>query len=231
MRRSHALVFCSCIFFLAAGAMAAEQSGFLDDYSILRPRDPNKPGEPDLMYIKYGTDDPKWASYTRILLEPVQVWKGKGTALYPEHAEYLAKHLWSRLDEELSKDYKMTSQPGPGVLRIQVAITKPGENDAQMGDIKTSLPQGTRLIYEKHDWFPSTEAFVDKEVAAEMKVSDAETGELLGAGVDKRSGGKYADKVLTNWADAAEVGTFWAKRIRWRFCVLRGGSDCEEIRP
>jgi hypothetical protein len=227
MHFSESVLLCFCVVWLAAGDAIAQQSGFLEDYSILRPRDPDKPGEPDLIYIKYQDDHAKWASYKQIILDPVQVWKGKDTDLRREHAEYLAKYLWSRLDEELSKDYTMTTQPGPGVLRIQIAITNDNEN-TQMGDIKTALPSGTRLIYEKHNWASSTEAFVDdREVAAEAKAIDSETGELLAAGVDKRSGGKYADKQATNWADVAEIGTFWAKRIRWRLCMVRGATDCE----
>jgi len=188
---------------------------------------PGKAGEAELLYIKYENEPGKWAPYKKILLEPVQVWKGEDTDLHRQHAEYLAKFLWSRLDEELAKDYPMTNLPGPGVLRIQAAITKTGKN-LPMGDIQTTLPSNTRLIYEKQVWANSTESFIDTEVAAEMKVTDAETGELLGAAVDRRGGGKAAAKPATEWADVEEILTDWAKKSRWRFCTVRGGTNCEK---
>src|SRR5574338_338959 len=216
------LVFC-CMALLNGRLNAAEQSGFLGDYSMLRP---GQEGEANLIYRKYDNDHAKWASYTHILLEPVQVWKAKDADLPDDHAEYIAKLLWSRLDEELRKDYTMTTEPGPGVLRLQAAITGRGDN-APMKDLQTSLPSGTRLIYEKERWAPSTEAFV-ADVSSEMKVTDAETGELLAASVDRRVGETSATGHVDQWAEVEKIITRWAKQIRWRACLERGGTDCQK---
>ncbi|MGH7257513.1 MAG: DUF3313 domain-containing protein [Nitrospiraceae bacterium] len=225
MRTTYSLLALACTVLLNGSPAAAEQSGFLGDYSMLRP---GKSEEADLVYVKYDNDHAKWDSFKQILLEPVQVWKGKGTDLHHDHAEYLAKILWSRLDAELEKDYKMTRQPGPGVLRIQIAITQAGAGEnAPIGEIRTALIPDTRLIYEKKDWTTSTEAFVEGEVAAEMKVTDAESGELLGAAVDRR-GGPYDTKHPGEWSDVDAIITYWAKKIRWRLCTVRSGIDCHK---
>jgi hypothetical protein len=224
MRTTYSLLALICTALMNGSPATAGQSGFLGDYSMLRP---GTGGEAELIYVKYDNDHAKWDSYKQVMLEPVQVWKDQSTDLKDDQAEYLAKILWSRLDAELEKDYKMTRAPGAGVLRIQIAITQAGKN-APIGEIQTAVPPGTRLIYEQKDWAPSTEEFAQGEVAGEMKVTDAETGELLAAAVDRRGWGRYATKRSGEWSDVDEVITYWAKKIRWRLCMERGGTDCQK---
>jgi hypothetical protein len=203
-----------------------EKSGFLGDYSMLRP---GQEGEATLIYRKYENDHAKWRSYTQILLEPVQIWKGKNTELNKEDAEYLAKIAWSRLDEELRKDYKMASGPGDGVLRIQVAVTEAGANMPVL-DLVTTLHPGTRLVSEGKRWAAGTESFVGT-VSVEAKVTDSQSGEVLGAAVDRRGGGKYLTKGFQKWTDVEEAFTYWAKQLRWRLCLGRGVPGCDLMKP
>lgn len=204
----------------------AEQSGFLGDYSVLKK---GQEGEASLIYRKYDNDHAKWSSYKQILLEPVQIWKGKDTELDKEDAEYLAKFVWSRIDEELRKDYEMTRKPGPGVLRIQIAVTEAGKNHPTL-DLLTTLHPGTRLISEGKKWASGTESFVGA-ASVEVKVTDAQTAELLGAAVDRRGGGKYVTKGFHRWTDAEEAFAYWAKQMRWRLCLERGSAGCDHIKP
>jgi len=203
-----------------------ERSGFLGDYSSLRK---GVEGEASLVYRKYDNDHAKWRSYTQILLEPVQIWKGKHTELNKEDAEYLAKIAWSRLDEELRKDYTMGSNTGNGVLRIQAAITEAGSSMPVL-DLITTLYPGTRLISEGKRWASGTESFVGA-ASVEAKVTDSQTGEVLGAAVDRRGGGKYVSKGFHKWTDVEEAFTYWAKQLRWRLCLGRGGPGCDLMKP
>lgn len=203
-----------------------KQSGFLGDYSLLKK---GGEGEAALVYRKYDNDRTKWRSYSQILLEPVQIWKGEKTELNPEDAEYLAKIVWSRLDEELRKDYKMTSSPGVGVLRIQTAVTEAGTNMPVL-DLVTTLYPGTRLISEGKRWASGTESFVGA-ASVEVKVTDSQSGELLGAAVDRRGGGKYVTKGFQKWTDVEEAFTYWAKQLRWRLCLERGVPGCDLMKP
>jgi hypothetical protein len=220
------LVACSKTYQTGTGMGEVEQSGFLGDYSMLRP---GKEGEAALIYRKYENDHTKWRSYTQILLEPVQIWKGKNTELNKDDAEYLAKVAWSRLDEELRKDYKMASGPGDGVLRIQVAVTEAGAGMPVL-DLITTLHPGTRLVSEGKRWAAGTESFVGT-VSVEAKVTDSQSGELLGAAVDRRGGGKYVTKGFQKWADVEEAFTYWAKQLRWRLCLGRGVPGCDLMKP
>jgi hypothetical protein len=235
MRALQSFVIVSSLFFLAGcsktyqtgtGMGEVEKSGFLGDYSMLKP---GKEGEATLVYRKYENDHDKWRSYTQILLEPVQIWKGEHTELIRDDAEYLAKIAWSRLDEELRKDYKMASGPGDGVLRIQVAVTEAGASFPVL-DLITTLYPGTRLVSEGKRWAAGTESFVGT-VSVEGKVTDSETGELLGAAVDRRGGGKYVTKGFQKWADVEEAFTYWAKQLRWRLCLGRGVPGCDLMKP
>lgn len=217
---------CSKTYQTGTGMGEVEKSGFLGDYSMLRS---GQEGEATLIYRKYEDDHAKWRSYTQILLEPVQIWKGKNTELNKEDAEYLAKVAWSRLDEELRKDYKMASGPGDGVLRIQVAVTEAGASFPVL-DLITTLYPGTRLVSEGKRWAAGTESFVGT-VSVEGKVTDSQTGELLGAAVDRRGGGKYVTKGFQKWADVEEAFTYWAKQLRWRLCLGRGVPGCDLMKP
>lgn len=220
------LVACSKTYQTGTGMGEVEKSGFLGDYSMLRP---GKDGEATLVYRKYENDHDKWRSYTQILLEPVQIWKGEHTELIQEDAEYLAKIAWSRLDEELRKDYKMASDSGVGVLRIQAAITEAGASFPVL-DLITTLYPGTRLISEGKRWSAGTESFVGT-VSVEVKVTDSQSGEVLGAAVDRRGGGKYVSKGFHKWTDVEEAFTYWAKQLRWRLCLARGVPGCDLMKP
>lgn len=191
-----------------------------------------RPGTPDLanlMYEKPGTD---WKIYRKILLDPVQVWKAGDAAaktIEKEDAEYLARTLWSKLDEELRKDYAMTDQPGPGVLRISAAITE-AEKSVPLLDLVTTVDLSGRLLSEGKRWTTGTESFVGK-VSIEGKATDTVSGELLAAAVDRRGGGKYVTKGFQSWNDVEEAFAFWAKNVRWRLCVSRRGTGCEKPEP
>jgi hypothetical protein len=220
------MVACSKTYQTGTGMGEVEKSGFLGDYSMLKP---GKDGEATLVYRKYENDHAKWRSYTQILLEPVQIWKGEHTELIRDDAEYLAKIAWSRLDEELRKDYKMASDSGVGVLRIQAAVTEAGASFPVL-DLITTLYPGTRLVSEGKRWASGTESFVGT-VSVEVKVTDSQSGELLGAAVDRRGGGKYVSKGFQKWTDVEEAFTYWAKQLRWRLCLGRGVPGCDLIKP
>ena len=109
----------------AGGMGKAEPSGFLKDYSMLKE---GEKGQATLVYIK--KDPAKWKSYDKILIKPVQVWRGEKSDakdLDKEDAENLGRFLWSKLDEELRKDYQIVKQPGPAVLQIEEAIMEAGK--------------------------------------------------------------------------------------------------------
>ena len=113
-------------------AKSVEKSGFLGDYSLLKEgeRSTIKEGAEDQALLVYKNPAADWRKYRKVQLDPVTVWMSQKDSqlkdVSVEDRQRLAATLWSKLDESLRKDYEMTSQPGPDVVRIQVAITEAG---------------------------------------------------------------------------------------------------------
>ena len=111
-------------------AKSVEKSGFLGDYSLLKEgeRSTFQQGAENQALLVYKNPAADWRKYRKIWLDPVTVWMSQKDSQLKdvsiEDRQRLAALLWSKLDEFLRQDYKMTSQPGPDVMRIQVAITE-----------------------------------------------------------------------------------------------------------
>ena len=208
----------------AGGYGKAEPSGFLKDYSMLHPAKDDT--EASLVY--FNPDKAKFKSYTKVWLEPVQVWRGgKSDAkdLDKEDADHVSQYLWSRLDEELRKDYTMTQGPGPGVARVRIGVTEAGKGIPVLDNLTAAYPAAMVLSKGKK-YIGGTESFVGK-ASIEVEVMDSQSGELLAAAVDRRGGGKYAWKALHRWEDFEAASDYWAKKFRWRACTMRGDTNCE----
>ncbi|HEX9153948.1 MAG TPA: DUF3313 domain-containing protein, partial [Nitrospira sp.] len=208
----------------AGGYGKVEPSGFLKDYSKLQPAQDDT--EASLVY--FTQDKVKFKAYTKVWLEPVQVWRGEKSDtknLEQEDALYVSEYLWSRVDEELRKDYMMTREPGPGVMRIRVGITEAGKGIPVLDNLTAAYP-GTLLMSKGKKAIGGTESFVGK-ASVEVEVTDTQTGELIAEAVDRRGGGKYAWKALHRWEDFEQAANYWAKKFRWRACAMRNEAKCE----
>ena len=66
------------------------------------------------------------------------------------------------------------------------------------------------------------------ELVPASSITDAQSGTLLLAAVDRRGGGKYLWKGINKWKDVEEAYEYWAQGLQWRLCDLRGGKDCKK---
>ena len=208
----------------AGGYGKAEPSGFLKDYSKLKPAKDDT--EASLVYL--DPDKAKFKSYTKVWLEPVQVWRGEKSDakdLDQEDAKHVSQYLSARLDEEFRKDYIMTQGPGPDVMRVRVGVTEAGKGIPVLDNITAIHPGSLVLSWGKKGLF-GTESFVGK-ASIEVEVTDSQSGDVLAAAVDRRGGGKYAWKALHRWEDFEAASDYWAKKFRWRACTERGDANCE----
>ena len=208
----------------AGGMGKAEPSGFLKDYSKLHAA----ANETEASLVYFTPDKAKFKSYTKVWLEPVQVWRGEKSDakdLDKEDAHHVSQFLWSRVDEEMRKDYQMTREAGPGVMRVRIGITEAGKGVPFLDNLTAAYPAALLLSKGKKA-IGGTESFVGK-ASVEVEATDSQTGELIAAGVDRRGGGKYAWKALNRWEDFEAASTYWAKKFRWRACTMRGEAKCE----
>ena len=213
-------------------AKSVEKSGFLGDYSLLKEgkRSTISESAEDEALLVYKNPAADWRKYKKIQLDPVTIWMSQKDSqlkdVSVEDRQRLAALLWSKLDEQLRKDYEMTSQPGPDVLRIQVAITEAGSSNAVLDTVTSIIPQ-TRMLSGMKSLATGVSAFTGS-ASAEAKITDSATGTILWEAVDRRGGTKSLSGVTNSWNDVEEAYRFWAEKFRYRACQLRGGMNCVE---
>jgi hypothetical protein len=213
-------------------AKSVEKSGFLGDYSLLKEgqRSTISEGAEDEALWVYKNPAADWRKYRKVILDPVTVWtSGKDSQLKDvsvEDRQRLSALLWKTFDETLRKDYEMTSQAGPDVMRLQVAITEAGSSNAVLDTVTSIVPQ-TRLLSGMKSLATGVSAFTGS-ASAEIKVTDSDTGVILFEAVDRRGGTKSLSGVTNSWNDVEEAYRFWAEKVRYRACQWRGGMNCVE---
>lgn len=200
-------------------ARKVHEEGFLGDYSKL------EKGAGDGAQLRYLSKSADWKSFDKMLVDPVQFWRSADVKsdLSPEQQQGLANYFHSAVYERLSKDYQMVSIPGPGVLRLSVAFTRLGNRNVTLDTVSTYVPQ-MRLMSELKSAATGKPAFVG-EASMEAKLADGATGQVIGAAVDTRVGGKTI-KNMDDWADVKKAIDYWAELLATRLCTLRGGTDC-----
>jgi hypothetical protein len=213
-------------------AKSVEKSGFLGDYSVLKEgqRSTIKEGSEDQALWVYKNPAVDWRKYRKIWLDPVTVWVNQKDSqlkdVSVEDRQRLAALLWSKLDESFRKDYQMTYEPGPDVIRIQAAITEAESSNAVLDTVTSVIPQ-TRLLSGMVSLGRGVSLFTGSS-SVELKITESETGTLLVAAVDRRGGTKSLSGVTNSWNDVEEAYRFWAEKSRYRLCQWRGGVICVE---
>jgi hypothetical protein len=194
--------------------LRTDVSGFLDDYSLLRP---GAPGEVALVYRNPQAD---WKSYDKVLLEPVTLWRSGRNSLdaCPEDDLLrLAGGLENAVRRRLGEGFQLVEEPGPGVMRIRLAITEARASDPILnvlrahGDSATAPGEGPLN--------PETRRFIE---AAEIEgeIRDARTNTLLAAGVDRRR--RHGAPPIDTWAEVVRAMDFWADRVCTRLEARTG---------
>ena len=199
-------------------ARSVRPSGFLSDYSEFRK---GKDGEALEVYFKPGAD---FSGYDKIIIDPVTVWvdRESGKSSIPQRdSQRLANHLFASLKRQLGQDYTVVHQPGPGVLRLRVAITEARASMPALDTISTFVPAAR--VGDTAKWlFTGTHSFVGTaSIAAELQ--DAAKGERLAAAVDRRAGQTRFRGATSSWDDVEKAFDHWAERVRVRLGELRKG--------
>jgi hypothetical protein len=194
---------------------AAEMSGFLDDYSLLREGGPN---EVRLVHRDPAAD---WSAYDRVLLEPVTLWRSGRKSLDPVPEEDLLRLVGDFRDAvrgRLGEGFELVDEPGPGVMRIRLGITEAKASEPVL-DVLTA-PRGTGRPHPAGDGalHPETRRFLAAAVI-EGEIRDAQTNALLAEGVDWRRSDAPA---FETWAEVGRALGFWADRVCGRLEARTG---------
>ena len=200
-------------------AASARPSGFLGDYSQLRP---GKEGQALLVYVN---PDARWAGYDKMLIDPVAMWADAAKSgllmdVSREEQQVLIDYLDASLRNALGKDYKLVDRPGAGVLRLRVAITEAEGSAVLLDAASTVVPQLRTLSLAKRIT-TGTDMFVGK-AGIEGELKDSMTDRRLAAAVDRRVGQKSVEGVTNTWGDVQNSFDQWSERLRVRLSELRG---------
>ena len=216
-----------------------KNSGFLGDYSKLQP-DPDDSGAE--IWIEPGF---KLKDYDKILLDNIIVWY-KDKADYKEiHAsklKILTDYLHTAITNTLGTDYPVVTEPGPGVLRIRVAITELVPTKPEMSVVVLVLPYATIADLcastTTKGGFGSSPYVGD--AAIESEFLDSMTNERMIAYVDRRIGKKYDydfhrgpvtfvsqaavsyAEAYTLWSYTKEAFDYWARELKARLDKAHG---------
>jgi hypothetical protein len=141
-------------------------------------------------------------------------YKGIDPALLTELAEYYQNALF----DAVKGGYEIVDQPGPGVLRVRVAITDLKPSKPISNTLSSIIPVG--MVVAGATKAASGDNLGTGEAATEIDILDSLTGERLAAAVDRRQGGKSAFR--GKWEDTKQAFDYWAKRFRHRLDAVRG---------
>ncbi len=180
-------------------------------------------GGPDEPLYSYKNPDADLGSYHKILLDRV-------TVLYPKKegvsSDWLtvANHFYSQIEKELSKDWEMVKEPGPDTMRIQIALTDIYAGSGLL-QVASSVEPLEATVSGLNNMTGAKPLFAG-DVSIEGKVTDATTGKLLIAGVDRRIADKSLKAAMDTWAALSNVTATWSKLLAYRLCKDRGATNC-----
>jgi len=182
-------------------------------------------GTNDQALYRYVNPKVDFKQYFMVLIDPVLIYKDAVLDKDErENYQRLANNAFVYVTQEMEKDYLIVKAPEPGTLRIQMAIVDADSSKPVRNTLSTIVPVGIALSLVKYT-ATGKQAGVG-EITVEMKLTDASTGELLGAAVDRRVGGKELSKLWSGWHNADDALQYWAKKLSFALCDMRSGTNC-----
>jgi len=224
MKTKCLLLGCCVVLLMGVGCASKgdlRTTGFLQDYSGL---EPGPKGGAALRYVKEGVD---WKQYDKVMLDEVALFLSQDAdfrGIYLDEMEALEDIFHKSIVQALGDKYPLTSEPGPGVLRLRPAITGLVPSRPVLNTVSTIVPVGLAISHVKK---AATGVHANVGLASmEAELLDSQTNEQLAAVVDKRSGAKYqVIKGMSKWGHVKDIFDTWAKRLRMFLDEARGETS------
>lgn len=219
-------------------------AGFLSEYAKLRPL--SAPGNGS-GWLRANVD---WRQYDKILIERIQVYLKPGdqqAPVDPTELKALVDYFHDALVKSLSAQARIVDRPGPGVLRVRIAITDLVPTGTTESMVATLVPYAfvADIASGAASGRPRGSTPYLGETGIEAQFRDGVSGEVLGEYSDLDIGVKYNADIdsgvtsaakkwvngyvdsFTAWAYAERAFDQWAALFAQRFLALRemrGGS-------
>jgi len=201
---------------------SVETSGFLSNYSQL------KEGKDDQALMVYTDPNVKFSEYSKIIIDPVSLKASEDSdmgKISAEDRQAIANYFYAALKENLSKKYAIVIEPGPGTMKLRVALTDMSGSKVVLDTLSSIVPVGiaVNLLYKG----ATGNSTAVGSATGEMELLDSTTGKRLIAAVDGRSGRKYTGKFdkWGKWNDTKDACDYWAQRIAQRLDELSGRGN------
>jgi hypothetical protein len=214
------MLLCSCA--ATSKSRTVTKSGFLGDYGQL------KVGKEDQAQLVYVDSTADFKTYTKILMDPIKVYTSDKDSnlkkLSKEELQTLVNYLDATIRENLKKDYSFVDAPGPGVMRLRVAITDAEDSNVPLDTISSILPIGMALNMIQVG-ITGKSSFVG-EAGVEAEMLDSQSNKRLMAAVDRRVGSKYTGQFdkFNEWHAVTDSYDYWAQRMQTSLSELRQGK-------
>ena len=172
--------------------------------------------------LRYINTTASWTQYDKILVESVTFWGTDTTKVSAADQQALTDYFYQMLREEFGKKFQLVDQAGPGVMKLQVALTDAEGATPGLRTISTIVPTARAVNALKYA-ATGTYSFVGG-AQAEAKLTDATTGELLGEWIDRRVGGGSLEAAAQwKWGDAENAMKSWATQLAERLSSWTSG--------
>jgi hypothetical protein len=203
-----------CVLVLLGGcathqARSTEKAEFLKDYSQL-----TKGDKAQLRYVDPLAD---FKSYKSILMDPVKLFAStehRMDDISSEEWQALLNYLDAAVREHLAKDYTFVQKPGPGVMRLRIALTQADRSNVPLDTISTVLPIGLAISALKSG-ITGKHSFVGA-AGIEAELQDSQTGKRLAAAVDHRVGSKITGEFnkFDEWHTVKDSIDYWTQNLQ-----------------
>ncbi len=213
-------VFTLCILSLSLpmpdGAWAgtdAEYSGFLTNYDVLGP---GPDGGVDEIWKNPEHNLPAdFAKYNAIMIDPITIYladKSKDRGIDTNEIYRMSQEFHQALIGAVEGRYRVVRAPGPGVLRLIIALTDVEASNPALDTITSVIPMARVFSFVKKQ-VTGSHSFVGS-ASIEGVVVDGGSGDILVAFVDHRSGDKGVAGGDDPLEDAREAFQWWSARLR-----------------
>ena len=188
-------------------AQRAQRTGFLSDYSKLRPHS-------DVSYRNIPSQE-TIRCYSKFIIDPVVVHFHAGSEAVVKRTKGkiteqditdLKNYMHDAIVKTLSDRYSIAYRPGPGIARVRIAIT-----DLKKSNVLMNIHPGSKLLGSGLGG-----------ASLEAEWLDSQTGEQVAALLESQLGDRLSLDGLSEWGDAKAIMDDWAQRFRKRLDEAHG---------
>ena len=188
------------------------------------------PGGEDQAGLRYVNPAANWTKYNKIMIDPVTFWAGDSTQMSASDQQMLVNYFSQQLNAQLGQKFQIVNLPGPGVMKLDVALTDAEAATPVLRSISMIVPQAHMLADLKY-LATGSMPFVGA-AQAEAKVTDSVSGQILALAVDKRiGGGSITTGFQWQWGDAENVVNHWAELMANRLLTWTSGTGPSGATP